>query len=242
MYFFYCFIYQDDDGIVVRVIKSRPRDRGDRFKKERTSESSTKQTSSDVKTNKSETNRDEKRKLEREQRESKRKEDRQRFKEERGQKRQAERERNRKDREMNKKEETRPEKINMKSGTDDPNKGNQKEDRVRRYSESRRVRMENKEQNDVGKKPADTSNKSKITQSDINEKSQETAVLEPCNETKEFIKETSASTSAAKEHVDEKPNTTEDMKNNDDSSGDNAKDSSSKSLTKEERRIRNKVK
>lgn len=209
------------------------------MKKDRNLESSSKPTSSDVKPNKPESNRDEKRRLEREQRENRRKEERQRFREERDQKRQAERDRNRKERENQKKEEVKTEKSSAKVETDVPNKGNQKDDRVKRYSESRRARMESKDQSDVvGNKGIGTSDKpGNANKIDKNE-----AEYEKFDESEGVQKEKAES---AKQAIDNnKFYATEDARNNDDSSGDNGKGSSSKSLTKEERlarRIRNKV-
>lgn len=227
----------------MRVVKSRPRDRGDRMKKDRNSESSSKPTSSDAKQNKPESNRDEKRRLEREQRDIRRKEERQRFREERDQKRQAERDRNRKERDNrdnNKKDEAKTEKSSAKVDTDVPNKGNQKEDRVKRYSESRRARMENKEQSDAGNKLAGGSDKSG-NKFEKNEAVPEKSTTVKSDETKDESKEKPEP--AVKLNDGGKSNVTEDAKNNDDSSGDNGRESS-KSLTKEERlarRIRNKV-
>lgn len=233
------FVFQDEDGIIVRVVKSRPRDRGDRTK--RNSESSSKPTSSDVKPNKPESNRDEKRRLEREQRDNKRKEERQRFREERDQKRQAERERNRKERESNKKEEAKTEKSSAKMETDAPHKGNPKEDRVKRYSESRRARMESKDQSDVGNRTVGTADKP----GSANKVEKFKAESEKCDESKD--KDVQKEKAESVQPANDKCYAAEDARNNDhndDSSGDNAKGSSSKSLTKEERlarRIRNKV-
>lgn len=227
----------------MRVVKSRPRDRGDRMKKDRNAESSAKPTSSDVKQSKPESNREEKRRLEREQREAKRKEERQRFREERDQKRQSERERSRKERDSTKKEEVKTEKPKVE--TDAPNRGTQKDDRVKRYSESRRARMENKDQSDVvGNKAADASDKQgNGNKHRNNEARPEKSSTVKSDENKDAPKEKAEP--VVKSHDDRKSKAAEDSKNNDDSSGgDNGKSSSSKALTKEERlarRIRNKV-
>ncbi|XP_037035929.1 regulator of nonsense transcripts 3A-like [Bradysia coprophila] len=236
---------QEEDGIIVRVVKSRPRDRdrGDRSKKERSSEHLNKPTAADAKQSKPESNREEKRRLEREQRDQKRKEERQRFREERDQKRQAERERNRKERESSKnKDDVKTEKSSGKTETDAPNKSNQKEDRVKRYSESRRARMESKDQGDAGNKTIGTAdrrdNDNKTGKSDGDA---DKSVSVKGDENKDAPKEKAVPHSKAGDS--DKSNATEDAKNQDDNSGDNAKESSSKSLTKEERlarRIRNK--
>ncbi|KAG4077066.1 hypothetical protein HA402_016053 [Bradysia odoriphaga] len=233
------------NGIIVRVVKSLPRDRdrGDRSKKDRSSEHLNKPTAADAKQNKPESNREEKRRLEREQRDQKRKEERQRFREERDQKRQAERERNRKERENSKnKEDVKTEKSPGKTETDAPNKSNQKEDRVKRYSESRRARMESKDQSDAGNKTTGTAdrrgNDNKTGKSD-GDAGKSVSVKGDGN--KDAPKEKAVPYLKAGD-ID-KSNATEDAKNQDDNSDDNAKESSSKSLTKEERlarRIRNK--
>ncbi len=216
-------------------MKSRPRDRGDRMKKDRNSEPSSKPTAADVKQNKPESNRDEKRRLEREQRELKRKEERQRFRDERDQKRQAERERNRKERENNKKEDVKTEKSSVKLEADLPSKGNQKEDRSKRYSESRRARMESKEAVGTTEKPSNDSR--------IEDASGKSVPPMKRDDNENVSIEKSETDTKARDY--EKSKAAEDARNNDDSSGDNAKESSSKPLTKEERmarRVRNKVK
>ncbi|KAJ6640944.1 Regulator of nonsense transcripts 3B [Pseudolycoriella hygida] len=218
---------QDEDGIIVRVLKSRQRDRGGRLKKDRMSEASTKpSSSSDAKQSKTDSNRDDKKRSEREERESKRREERLRFKEEREQRRQTEVDRNRKERANSKKEEPKTEKSSAKVETEATNKGNQKEDRVKRYSESRRARMENKEQSDSGNKNiggSDKSSEGKKTETEV-EKSLPVKQDEPKPKAN-----------------DEKSNATEEKKDNEDSGGENGKENSSK--TKEDRlarRIRNK--
>lgn len=225
----------------MRVVKSRARDRGDRSKKDRSSEQLNKPTAADAKQNRPESNREEKRRLEREQRDQKRKEERQRYREERDQKRQAERERNRKERDSNKnKEDVKTDKGSAKGETDAPTKSNQKEDRVKRYSESRRARMESKDQNDAGSKgigtvdKRDNDNKTGKSEGDADK-----SMSAKSDESKDAAQEKATPQSKA---ANDSEKSTEDAKDNDD--GDNPRESSSKSLTKEERlarRIRNKV-
>lgn len=231
---------QEEDGIIVRVVKSRARDRGDRSKKDRSSEQLNKPTAADAKQTRPESNREEKRRLEREQRDQKRKEERQRYREERDQKRQAERERNRKERDSNKnKEDVKTDKGSAKGETDAPTKSNQKEDRVKRYSESRRARMESKDQNDAGSKGTGTvdkrDNDNKTGKSDGDA---DKSMSAKSDESKDAAQEKATPHSKA---ANDSEKSTEDAKDNDD--GDNPRESSSKSLTKEERlarRIRNK--